>query len=46
MDKDGKLLAELWDREGIISADVDPSAVLAARNQNPWSRGQRQDLYR
>lgn len=46
MDKDGTLLAELWDKEGIIYADVDPSTVLAARNQNPWFRGQRQNLYR
>lgn len=45
-DKDGSLLAEIWDKEGIIYADVDPSTVLDARNQNPWYRGQRQDLYR
>ena len=45
-DKDGSLLAEIWDKEGIIYADVDPGAVLAARHQNPWFRGQRQDLYR
>ncbi len=45
-DKNGSLLAEIWDKEGIIYADVDPSTVLDARNQNPWYRGQRQDLYR
>ena len=45
-DKDGSLLAEIWDQEGIIYADVDPSSVPAARQQNPWFRGQRQDLYR
>jgi (R)-amidase len=45
-DKDGKLLAEIWDKEGVIYADVEPSTVPAARNQNPWFRGQRQDLYR
>ena len=45
-DKDGSLLAEIWDEEGIIYADVDPSTVPAARNRNPWFRGQRQDLYR
>ena len=45
-DKDGSLLAEIWDKQGIIYADVDPSAVPDARNQNPWFRGQRQDLYR
>jgi len=45
-DKDGSLLAEIWDKEGIIYADVDPNTVPHARNQNPWFRGQRQDLYR
>lgn len=45
-DKDGSLLTEIWDKEGIIYADVDPSTVLSARNENPWFRGQRQDLYR
>ena len=45
-DKDGSLMAEIWDKEGIIYADVDPGTVLDARNQNPWYRGQRQDLYR
>ena len=45
-DKDASLLAEIRDEEGIIYADVDPSTVPSARNQNPWFRGQRQDLYR
>lgn len=45
-DKSGSLMAEIWDKEDIIYADVDPSTVLDARNQNPWYRGQRQDLYR
>ncbi|MBC8874380.1 MAG: carbon-nitrogen hydrolase family protein [Planctomycetes bacterium] len=45
-DKDGSLMAEIWDKEGIIYADVDPSTVPDARKQNPWYRGQRQDLYR
>ncbi len=44
--KDGKPLAEIWDEEGIIYADVEPGTVLEARQQNPWFRGQRQDLYR
>jgi predicted amidohydrolase len=45
-DKDGTLRAEIWDKEGIIYADVDPDGVIPARNENPWFRGQRQDLYR
>lgn len=43
---DGSLIAEIWDKEGIIYADVDPGSVLGAREQNPWFHGQRQDLYR
>jgi len=45
-DKDGAVLAEIWDKEGVIYADADPSAVPDARWNNPWYRGQRQDLYR
>jgi 5-aminopentanamidase len=44
-DKDGSLLAEIWDAEGIIYADVHPEVVRAARNANPWYVGQRRDLY-
>jgi 5-aminopentanamidase len=44
-DKDGSLLAEIWDTEGIIYADVHPEEVRAARNANPWYIGQRRDLY-
>lgn len=44
--QDGSLLAEIWDKEGIIYANVEPSTVQTARDQNPWFRGQRQDLYR
>ena len=46
MNHDGNLLAEIWDKEGIICADVDPTNVFAARNQNPGYRGQRPELYR
>jgi (R)-amidase len=42
---DGALLAEIWDREGVITADVDPVAALALRAENPWYRGQRPELY-
>jgi predicted amidohydrolase len=45
-DKSASLVAEIWDKEGIIYADVDPGTVAAARDENPWFRGQRQDLYR
>jgi predicted amidohydrolase len=44
-DADGKLLAEIWDEEGIIVADVDPDRALELRAHNPWYRGQRPDLY-
>lgn len=44
-DHDGSLLAEIWDREGVIYADVEPSAVPKARNSNPWYVGRRRDLY-
>jgi predicted amidohydrolase len=44
-DADGRLLAEIWDREGIIMADVNPARALALRERNPWYRGQRPELY-
>ena len=44
-DGNGKLISEIWDREGIIFADVDPEAMLAARRKNPLFREQRRDLY-
>lgn len=43
---DGSVLAEIWDREGIIFADVDPAGVMSARERNPLFRGQRPELYR
>jgi (R)-amidase len=42
---DGKPLAEIWDREGVILADVDPEAAIGARAENPWYRGARPELY-
>jgi predicted amidohydrolase len=42
---DGGLLAEIWDNEGVIYADVDPQEALEARPQNPLYRGRRTDLY-
>ena len=44
-DADGTLLAEIWDEEGIILADVSPARALDLRAQNPWYRGRRPDLY-
>ena len=44
-DADGSLLAEVWDREGLIVADVDPDRALRLREANPWYRGQRPELY-
>ena len=42
---DGSLLTEIWDKEGIIYADVNPAAVPEARQNNPWYTGRRPDLY-
>ena len=44
-DHDGGLLTEIWDKEGVIYADVDPGAVPGARSNNPWYTGRRSDLY-
>lgn len=44
-DADGTLLADLWDREGVVVADVLPAKALELRAGNPWYRGQRRDLY-
>lgn len=42
---DGTVLAELWDAEGVICAEVSPSQVLERRESNPWYRGRRPELY-
>jgi predicted amidohydrolase len=44
-DADGSLLAEIWDREGVIVADVSPQHVSSLRRENPWFTGQRPSLY-
>jgi 5-aminopentanamidase len=44
-DATGKLLAEIWDQEGVIMADVSPEEALALRAGNPWFRGRRPELY-
>ena len=45
VDAKGNLLSEIWDKEGIIYADVDPAKVMELRNRNPYYIGQRRDLY-
>lgn len=45
VDARGKLLGEIWDKEGAIYADVQPEEAARLRQQNPWWRGQRGDLY-
>jgi len=41
----GELIAEIWDKEGIILGDVYPGQVKQLRNDNPWFNGLRPDLY-
>jgi len=44
-DAHGKLLAEIWDKEGVIYADVRPEEAMQIRKENCLYRGQRGDLY-
>jgi len=44
-DHHARLLAEIWYREGMIVADVDPASVPQARKANFWYTGRRPDLY-
>ncbi|HUU70413.1 MAG TPA: carbon-nitrogen hydrolase family protein [Planctomycetota bacterium] len=44
-DHHARLLAEIWYREGVIVADVDPASVPQARKANVWYTGRRPDLY-
>lgn len=41
----GELIAEIWDREGVILGDVYPDKVGQIRKKNPWFKGLRPDLY-
>jgi len=41
----GELIEEIWDKEGIIAADVYPEEVPPLRKKNPWFTGLRPDLY-
>jgi len=42
---DGGLLSEIWDKEGIIYAEVNGNEALHDRQFNPWYMGRRNDLY-
>ncbi|MBN2289949.1 MAG: carbon-nitrogen hydrolase family protein [Candidatus Glassbacteria bacterium] len=44
-DCDGSLVCEIWDKEGVIYADVEPGKVPEARSNNPWYTGRRGELY-
>jgi predicted amidohydrolase len=44
-DYQGRLLAEIWDVEGIICADIEPGLAIEHRQENPWFRGLRPELY-
>ncbi len=42
----GELITEIWDKEGLILADVNPAEVSQIREKNPWFTGLRPDLYK
>jgi len=44
-DAQGKLLAEIREKEGVIYADVQPEEAMRIRKENCLYRGQRGDLY-
>lgn len=41
----GELIAEIWDKEGMILGDVFPGQAVHLRKNNPWYEGLRSDLY-
>ena len=41
----GELIDEIWDKEGMIISNVYPDQVSNIRNENPWFKGQRPDVY-
>ena len=41
----GELIAEIWDKEGMILGDVYPGQVEQIRNNNPYYQGLRPELY-
>jgi len=42
---EGELIDEIWDKEGVIVADVYPGRVAKIRSENPWYTGLRPELY-
>lgn len=45
-DARGRLVSEIWEREGVIHGDVQPGEIPALRTVNPWYTGRRPELYR
>ncbi len=41
----GMVLGEIWNREGILFAEIDPSGIEIERKKNPWINDRRGDLY-
>lgn len=41
----GELIDEIWDKEGVVLADVYPGEVPEIRERNPWFVGLRPDVY-
>jgi len=41
----GELITDIWNKEGLIIADVNPAEVSKIRENNPWFTGLRPDLY-
>jgi hypothetical protein len=38
-------MEEIWDKEGLILADVYPGEIEEIRKKNPWYIGMRPDVY-
>ena len=45
LDHDGSVLAELWNDEGFVAADVNPAAALEHRQTSMYFASLRPDLY-
>jgi len=41
----GELITDIWNKEGLIIADVNPGEVSQIRENNPWFTGLRPGLY-
>jgi (R)-amidase len=41
----GELMEEIWEKEGLILADVYPGEIEEIRKKNPWYIGMRPDVY-